>query len=145
MITPNYYSSNASNLATVDHHLLVFMQQQSQLQKQNLEMMANLAQQNLGFDSKYILSNIPIFDNTADGCDFETWVLELEKASLMTGIPKISLAFAKSALTLHLTIKRLLKIVNMDWKTMYEKLQETYAKLPTNAHASAHINENKQN
>ena len=79
------------------------------------------------------------------GCDFETWVLELEKASLMTGIPKISLVFAKSALTPHLTIKRLLKIANMDWKTMYEKLQKTYAKLPTNAHTSAHINENKQN
>ena len=145
MVTPSYYSGNASNLVTADHHLLAFMQQQSQLQQQNLEMMANLVQQNLSFDNKYVLSDILIFDDTADGCDFETWVLELEKASLMTGIPKISLAFAKSALTPHLTIKRLLKIANMDWKAMYEKLQETYAKLPTDVHASAHINENKQN
>ena len=64
MVTPSYYSGNASNLSTADHHLLAFMQQQSQLQQQNLEMMANLVQQNLGFDNKYILSDIPIFGNS---------------------------------------------------------------------------------
>ena len=112
---------------------------QKVLQDKNLEVMNNLVNRST---NSFVLDDIPVFDGLRGSVDYETWLLELDKAVEITGMSMMELAFSKSSGTPHKMIKRLRR--EKSWEFIKEKLQITYAKLATDVHASTDLNLNKQ-
>ena len=115
------------------------LQHQKNLQDKNLQIMENLVNKST---NSFVLEDVPVFDGLRGSVDFDTWLLELDKATEITGLSMIELAFSKSSGTPHKMIKRLRR--EKSWEFIKEKLQITYAKLATEVHASTDLNQNKQ-
>ena len=115
------------------------LQHQQTIQVKNLQVMESLVNRST---NSFVLDDIPVFDGLRGSVDFETWLLELDKAVEITGMSMMELAFSKSSGTPHKMIKRLRR--EKSWDFIREKLQITYAKLATDVHASTDLNQNKQ-
>ena len=68
----------------------------------------------------FVLDDIPVFDGLKGSIDFETWLLELDKAVEITGMDVSELAFSKSSGTPHKMIKQLRR--ERTWEFIKEKL-----------------------
>ena len=158
VLTDSDHESDAGNDATSHRHapptsgnmsgslntsqndvLSQLLKHQQTLQDKNLEIMESLVNKST---NAFVLEDVPVFDGLRGSVDFDTWLLELDKATEITGLGMIELAFSKSSGTPHKMIKRLRR--EKSWDFIKEKLQITYAKLATEVHASTDLNQNKQ-
>ena len=115
------------------------VEHQKVLQDKNLKIMEKLINKST---NSFVLDDIPVFDGVKGSIDFETWLLELDKAVEITSMNVSELAFSKSSGTPHKMIKRLRW--EKSWEYIKEKLQITYSKLATDVHVSTDLNQNKQ-
>ena len=119
--------------------LTQLVEHQKVLQDKNLKIMEKLINKST---NSFVLDDIPVFEGLKGSIDFETWLLELDKAVEITGMNVSELAFSKSSGTPHKMIKRLRR--EKSWEYIKEKLQITYSKLATDVHAFTDLNQNKQ-
>ena len=132
-------NSILDSLQQVGEVLTQLVEHQKVLQDKNLKIMEKLINKSM---NSFVLDDIPMFDGLKGSINFETWLLELDKAVEITGMNVSELAFSKSSGTPHKMIKRLRR--EKSWEFIKEKLQITYSKLATDVHASTDLNQNKQ-
>ena len=99
-------SSNTTLVTSqqVNEVLSKLVEHQAAMQDKNLKVMEMLVNRST---NAFVLDDIQVFDGLKGSIDFESWLLELDKAVEVTGMNISELAFSKSSGTPHKMIKRL--------------------------------------
>ena len=118
--SPKHPEHSFDSSQQVGEVLSKLVEHQTAMQDKNFKVMDKLINQST---NAFVLDDIPVFDGLKGSIDFETWLLELDKAVEITGMGVSELAFSKSLGNPHKMIKQLRR--EKTWEFIKEKLQIT--------------------